>query len=342
MNFVSTSQKLFVAVLLIASALVAKAQNFPPTLVTPTALDGQVVGTNPWMTVYNNVAYIVYATNNSNVLSITGTSNGTVWTGQAYLGAGVLSNTSPAAVEWNNELWITWISDGGTGVSGALYVAHTPTPLTVNSMSTPVLVEYKSAAYYPSSSPTMFVNSTNNELNIVTVHNTDSSDTEPLTLYTSDGSSFSSATWCSSSPLSYKPQTGAVIGATMFNGKAYYTYQTQGGRGGHYLEVCQSPIDTITTNTAENYYHPGYKVGGGTNATVWGNNLIVSFKDYNSHNLVLEGSPDGANFTPSAYSADAINGNNQIAPGATALNNSLYVAFTQNSGYHGIYVTHSN
>lgn len=333
------SKSYAMTLMLVVSAISAEAQSFPPTLASPTQYTNIAISTNPAMAVLNGVLYIAYVDNSGTSgaypLYVTSSTDGVNWS-TPVLWAAAKELTSPGLAAWNNELWVSYVGDPYSSYPGALYVTHAANPQ-VGPTTQPVLVDSTGTPYLPNSSPNMFV--FNGNLYFVAVTNLAGSATTPETFFTSNGTTFLSGGWCINDPLGYMPQTGAVIGVTAFNGQVYYAYQTQGGAGGHTLRVCQTNLANI--DPTANFFSPGYEVGGGVNATVWGSNLVLSFKDFNSHDLILEGSTNGETYSAEAYPADAINGNNQITPGSASFNGKYYAAFTANSGSHYLNVTHS-
>lgn len=290
------------------------------------------------MAVYNGVMYIAYVANNgcsgtSCALYVTGSSNGSTWS-TPVVWTGAESGSSPSLVVWNNELWVAYLADGSDGPLGALYLTYATNPA-IGPQHAPI--QLTTSSQYVSSSPTAFVG--NNQLAVAVVDNFRSTLTSIDTYVSSNGSTFVVGGWCNNDPTGDMPQVGAVLGVVEFNSNVYYSYQTQGGAGGHYLRVCQTNF--TQTGATQSFFSPGYEVGSGVNATVWGANLILSFKDYNSHDLVLEGSKNGQSYSPAPYSTDLINGNNQMTPGTVSFNGTFYAAFTQNDGSHYMNVTHS-
>jgi len=323
--------------MLIGVAASANAQSDPLYyLYQPGTEYSNTLATGPAATVFNGTIYIAYMGNGTNTLYIATSSDGVSFTpGTAYPSIQIQSYTGVAIATWNSRLWIAYTAPGG-------YVNLISSSDGVN-FSSPTQVYYSTG--YPllaNSQPTIVV--FNNLLFISAEVNGSGTTTYMETVSTGNGLSFTTATWCGSAgPAGEEPQTGAAIGMAVFNNLLYFAFQAQ-GNWSHELLSCSTPAVSgggYTWNVYNSSNPSGLiEAGSGISAMAYDNALYFAFKELSgNNNLIMAKTSDGSAVTWNMYSGITTNGRNQITPSAFLFGTMYYLAYTQNSSSHYLFVT---
>lgn len=341
MKFVSVLQKLTIAMLLAIFAAVAGAQSDPLTNLIGAGSKLPIqAGTGPSVTVLNGTIYLAYMSNSGTqqFYVVSSTDGGATFSNQGKAIATVLANTAPSITNWNGVLWVAWIntsgnvclnssSDGGaTWGNGIGVYDSTADGIRAQSNSQPTIIPYLG------------------QLFIVWERQESGSSYTWLEWTYFDGSKFgdtaSLQVYGGCSDLSTEPQTGAGIGAAVFNNQLYFAYQSQGGNGwNHELSVCSvGPLE----NPGSHAVYSNIRVGSGVSALAYNGALYLAYKQLSDsgNSLVMAKTTDGVTFLTHQYSSKIeTNGRNNISPGAFQYGNLYYLMYVQNSGDHYLYLT---
>jgi len=197
-------------------------------------------------------------------------------------------------------------------------------------------------AMLSSSQPTLAVY--NNSLWVAWEENESGSSTTAAyasaTTYSSEtGLNFESSAGCLTGPDGEEPQTGAAIGLSTYldhtNGDTFLAmaFQAQGDWN-HQLITCNTDGASVTK-----YSNPTDQAGSGVAATFFGGYLYWAYKELSGDNvLYVNGSYDDVTLNPVLYSGIKTNGRQNIAPATVVFNNTYYLAYTENSGTHHLWV----
>jgi len=334
MRLTHTCLRIAITIILVASSKFALGQNPLADLPSPgNVYTNQQFGTSPSAAEFNNELWIAYKSNANNALYLTWSSDGTTFS-TPFVPNSVLSavddGTAPAIATYSGQLWVAFSNSGllfitstsdGVNFAHAQQVIDTSTSVQIRANGSPTLTVY------------------NGELWLGVVQNGSGSATaaanyESINPY----SGFVPMNVCSggaTAPNGEMPQTGSAIGMSAVGGNLWFGYQTQGGYLNHNFLACvwngSSASYVIPTNSGV-----PFRAGGGVSAASLGTQVYFFFKNYSNHDLIVL-SPFGGF---GDYSGIAINGNQQINPGATVFNGHYYVAYTQNNSGHHMYVTH--
>lgn len=324
--------------LITAFAAPALAQSFPPALTTnyrnsiisfdrspSVATDPTGTHTGLWMaygsTVSNDYIYISNSTDGVN------------WTNVPI--STLKRGFSPAIAFLNGNLWVAFVSDGGAGlINGALYLGYTNNPASGLWTVYPQLVTLTGSAIYPTNSPTLAV--FNGQ---IWVNETSQSGSNYFndTFATSNGTTYTGATGCPRQD-SYAIDPNASIAMIEWQNLMYFAYRTNSSAG-NILRVCTT--DGAINNPTMTFLSPGVNpAGSGVSAVIYGNYLTFAYKNLNSNNQVIVGTPNGGSYTQDEY-ATSMNGSSEITPAVAVYGSTYYMLYTAPATDHHLWTSHN-
>ncbi len=338
MKFASVLQKFTIAMLLAVSAAVAGAQSDPLTsLIGAGSQLSITAGTGPSLTVLNGTIYLAYKSNSSQQIYVASSTNG----GASFTNPGTpiataLANTAPSITNWNGVLWVAY-----TNTSNNVYLMSSSDGGATWPNSIPVYSFTGSVQAQANSQPTIIPY--DGYLFIVWQRQAPGSSTTFMEWTYFDGTTFGEGLNLTGAcgNLTSQPQTGAGIGAAVFNNQLYFAYQAQGGNGwNHELSVCS--VEPQASGTGSYAVYPTIRVGSGISALAYNGALYFAYKQQSDsgNSLVMAETTDGVTFSKYQYSSEIeTNGNNNISPGAFQYGSLYYLMYVQNGGNHYLYLT---